>query len=192
MGHEEYMAMALEQAQDAFEKGEFPVGCVIVENGKVIARGGRCGTGSKMRIASEIDHAEIRALKSLEVSQIRFDPEKTALYATMEPCLMCYGAIILSGIRTIVYAYEDAMGGGTGCSFENMPPLYKNSRINMTLKASIDMGKTWKTVKVIHSGASAYSDLARIDKNTLACLYEGGIFSPYEGIVFTTITNYFF
>lgn len=65
-------------------------------------------------------------------------------------------------------------------------PASENSRSNMTLKSSIDFGKTWQTVKVFNSGASAYSDLTLIDKKTLGCLYEGGIFSPYEGIVFTT------
>jgi sialidase-1 len=65
-------------------------------------------------------------------------------------------------------------------------PASENSRTNMTLKSSIDLGKIWQTVKVLNSGASAYSDLTLIDKKTLGCLYEGGIFSPYEGIVFTT------
>ncbi|HSH18925.1 MAG TPA: sialidase family protein, partial [Draconibacterium sp.] len=64
-------------------------------------------------------------------------------------------------------------------------PASEKSRINMTLKASKDFGKTWEIVKVLNSGASAYSDLTLINKNTLGCLYEGGKFSPYEGIVFT-------
>jgi sialidase-1 len=64
-------------------------------------------------------------------------------------------------------------------------PASENSRTNMTLKSSNDLGKTWSTVKVLNSGASAYSDLTFIDKNTIGCLYEGGKFSPYEGIVFT-------
>jgi sialidase-1 len=65
-------------------------------------------------------------------------------------------------------------------------PASENSRTNMTLKSSSDFGKTWEIVKVLNSGASAYSDLTLIDEKTLGCLYEGGIFSPYEGIVFTT------
>jgi len=65
-------------------------------------------------------------------------------------------------------------------------PANENTRTNMTLKLSNDLGKKWSTVKVLNSGASAYSDLTLIDRNTLGCLYEGGRFSPYEGIVFTT------
>jgi sialidase-1 len=64
-------------------------------------------------------------------------------------------------------------------------PASENSRTNMTLKSSNDLGKTWGAAKVLNSGASAYSDLTFIDKNTIGCLYEGGKFSPYEGIVFT-------
>ncbi|MBT3382812.1 MAG: hypothetical protein HN778_00675 [Prolixibacteraceae bacterium] len=66
-------------------------------------------------------------------------------------------------------------------------PASKNSRTNMTLKLSSDFGSSWQTVKVLNSGASAYSDLTLINKNKLGCLYEGGVFSPYEGIVFTTV-----
>ncbi len=66
-------------------------------------------------------------------------------------------------------------------------PTSKNSRINMTLKSSINSGKTWETIKVLNEGASAYSDITLINNSTLGCLYEGGKFNPYEGIVFTTI-----
>lgn len=66
-------------------------------------------------------------------------------------------------------------------------PASFDSRVNMTLKASEDFGKTWETIKVLNSGASAYSDLTLINKNTLGCLFEAGRFSPYEGINFTTI-----
>lgn len=65
-------------------------------------------------------------------------------------------------------------------------PASETSRTNMTLKSSTDFGKTWRVVKVLHLGPSAYSDLTLINKNTLGCLFEGGNLSPYEGIVFTT------
>lgn len=64
-------------------------------------------------------------------------------------------------------------------------PASEKSRTSMTLKSSKDSGKTWKVEKVLHSGPSAYSDLTLMNKNTLGCLFEGGILSPYEGIVFT-------
>jgi len=125
------MEFALEQAQIAFDHGEFPVGCVIVQDKKVIASGARQGTTRNKSFFSEIDHAEIRALKHLEKINIAFFPEKAIIFCTMEPCLMCFSAIILSGIKKIVYAYEDPMGGGTTCDLKNLPPLYKLSAIEV-------------------------------------------------------------
>jgi sialidase-1 len=65
-------------------------------------------------------------------------------------------------------------------------PANETSRINMTLKESDDFGKTWNIAQVLNSGPSAYSDLTLINSSFLGCLYEGGRFNPYEGIVFTT------
>lgn len=131
MEYEYYMGWALEQAEKAFDTGEFPVGCVIVQDKKVIAHGSRQGTTKDKPFFSEIDHAEIRALKHLETIDIQFHPEKSILFCTMEPCLMCFGAIILSGIKKIVYAFEDPMGGGTTCDLKKLPPLYENSGIDI-------------------------------------------------------------
>lgn len=131
LNDEYYMGLALEQAKEAFNKGEFPVGCVIVQDGKVVAAGARKGTTPDKSFCSEIDHAEIRALKSLETGEARFDPGKAVLYVTMEPCLMCFGAIILSGIKKIVYAYEDPMGGGTRCDLKGLTPLYEKCSIEV-------------------------------------------------------------
>jgi tRNA(adenine34) deaminase len=131
LDYEYYMGFALEQAQKAFDQGEFPVGCVIVQDKRVIASGARQGTAHANSFCSEIDHAEIRALKHLETNDIQFVPEKSILFCTMEPCLMCFSAIILSGIKKIVYAYEDPMGGGTSCDLKNFPPLYRNCKIDI-------------------------------------------------------------
>jgi tRNA(adenine34) deaminase len=49
----------------------------------------------------------------------------------MEPCLMCYAALILAGIGKIVYAYEDVMGGGSSCDLSGLKPLYKKSSITV-------------------------------------------------------------
>lgn len=131
---ETYMGLALEQAGSALSHGEFPVGCVIVQDGRVMSKGARSGTvpeTGRRAIVSEVDHAEIRALRHLETCPHAVVPEKCVLYCTMEPCLMCFGAIILSGIMTVVYAFEDPMGGGTGCDLSSMPLLYRNSRIRI-------------------------------------------------------------
>jgi len=131
---ETYMRLALEQAEAAFAQGEFPVGCVIVQDGRVMSKGARIGTvpvTDRRAIISEVDHAEIRALRHLETCPHTVMPERCVLYATMEPCLMCFGAIVLSGIKTVVYAFEDPMGGGTACDLSSLPPLYRNCRVRI-------------------------------------------------------------
>ncbi|MBU1053170.1 MAG: nucleoside deaminase [Proteobacteria bacterium] len=129
MNHEYFMKEALNLAKTALEEGEFPVGCVIVYKDRIIATGKREGTAKS--ISNEVDHAEMIALRNLEEMESfnEIYKQETTIYCTMEPCLMCFGAIMLSGIGKIVYAYEDVMGGGTGCDIKNLAPLYKNRRI---------------------------------------------------------------
>lgn len=131
MAHEKWMALALDQARTAYDQGEFPVGCVIVQGQSVVAEGARKGTAEGVPVFSEVDHAEMRALKQLESRATDVVPAECTLYCTMEPCLMCFGAILLSGIRTIVYAYEDAMGGGAGIDLSALTPLYRDAEIRI-------------------------------------------------------------
>lgn len=125
------MEKALVQARLAYDAGQFPVGCVIVQDGDVIATGARTGTAGDLPFFSEIDHAEIRAIKSLEGWAGAFRPKDATLFCTMEPCLMCFSAIILSGIKRIIFAYEDAMGGGTGVDLNSLPQLYRDSDVEV-------------------------------------------------------------
>lgn len=124
MNDEYFMGKALIQAEKALSMNEFPVGCVIVNKGQVIANGARNGTSTNN--INEIDHAEILALKQLAENPRTFDKTETTLFCTMEPCLMCFAAILLSGIRKIVYAYEDVMGGGTSIDLSRLAPLYRS------------------------------------------------------------------
>lgn len=125
------MGLALQKAEEAFLNDEFPVGCVVIQDNRVIADSSRQGTSGNRNRFSEIDHAEITCLKSIEKADAEKDLSESVLFCTMEPCLMCLGAIILSGIKKIVYAYEDPMGGGTSCDLKQLPILYKNSDIEI-------------------------------------------------------------
>lgn len=127
--HDHFMQIALEQAEDALTRGEFPVGCCIVHNGEVIATGSRQGTAGAG--INETDHAEMVALRRLDAMPDATDRSRMAIYCTMEPCLMCFGAILISGIGTVVYAYEDSMGGGTACDLSRLPSLYSQRRIDI-------------------------------------------------------------
>lgn len=124
-----FMGAALELARQALDQGEFPVGCVIADDSRVVARGYRTGTAAGS--GNEIDHAEINALRQLCQSRRDIDRATLTVYATMEPCLMCFAAIILSGIVRIVYAYEDVMGGGTRCDRSRLPGLYRDSPLTV-------------------------------------------------------------
>ena len=66
-------------------------------------------------------------------------------------------------------------------------PASDKNRINITLRMSVNDGKTWNHSLVLHRGPSAYSDLSIIDKNTIGCFFEAGYAKPYEGIVFKAI-----
>jgi len=145
MNYEYIMVKALDQAKKALAAGEFPVGCVMVHQDKILATGYRKGTTGDF--PNEIDHAEMIALKRLIDLKVNTDKNRIVLFTTLEPCLMCIGALILSGISEIVYAYEDVMGGGTKCDLTELPPLYKNHRIsivpNILRKESLKLFKTF-------------------------------------------------
>ncbi len=129
MNYELFMKEALELAEGALERGEFPVGCVMVHQGKILATGARKGTIGDSR--NELDHAETVALRQLIDLDEPINHGDVTVFCTMEPCLMCYAALILAGIGKIVYAYEDVMGGGSACELSRLKPLYKNSPITM-------------------------------------------------------------
>ncbi|MFZ5758361.1 MAG: nucleoside deaminase [Thermodesulfobacteriota bacterium] len=127
--HEQYMRLALEQARAALLDKEFPVGCVLVRDNRVVARGRRQHSGGANR--NELDHAEIVALRHFAASRPKKSAGPLAAYCTMEPCLMCHGALLLSGVTTIVYAYEDIMGGATGLRLAGLTPLYRQTEIDI-------------------------------------------------------------
>jgi len=129
MDYEFFMHKALDQAEKALAAGEFPVGCVLVYEGRVLVSSFRSGTGNE--IGNEVDHAEMVALRRLIDLKDNIDNRQVTLFCTMEPCLMCLGALLLNGIGQVVYAYEDVMGGGTGCDLAALTPLYRDQKISI-------------------------------------------------------------
>lgn len=122
------MELALEEAQKALNAGEFPVGCVLVHKGRVVAAAGR----ENSRVdGNEFDHAEIVALRQLLERDPSIDFSEVAVYSTLEPCLMCYTTLILNGFRTIVYGYEDVMGGGCNLELKRLSPLYASMQVKV-------------------------------------------------------------
>lgn len=127
------MEEALAEAAEALAQGEFPVGCVLVHDQRVIARGRRRQSGGHPKQpVNEVDHAEILALRELLDKHPAIPPSQVTVYATLEPCLMCYATLLISGVRSIVYAYEDAMGGGTALHLGQLRPLYQAMEVTIT------------------------------------------------------------
>jgi len=124
-----YMGKALEEAERALNMGEFPVGCVLVCDDSVLAAGERHHSTPEKH--HEVDHAEMIALRRLVDLEKTIDWERVILFSTLEPCLMCYSAIIVNGIRQIVFAYEDVMGGGTNLDLKRLNPFYQDMQVSI-------------------------------------------------------------
>jgi tRNA(adenine34) deaminase len=107
MDDEYYMRQALIQAQKAFDEDEVPVGAVVVLNNKIIAR----GYNQVEKLADPTAHAEMIALTSaFNYLGSKYLPEAN-LYVTVEPCLMCAGALYWSKVGRVVYGASDEKNG---------------------------------------------------------------------------------
>lgn len=107
MTDDQYMALALEEARAAAERGEVPVGAVLAYEGKVLARDGN-------RILERRDptaHAEMLAMRAAASALGNERLIGTTLYVTLEPCAMCAGAASLARVARVVFAAEDPKGG---------------------------------------------------------------------------------
>lgn len=107
---EKYMKMALKLARKAADQGEVPIGCVIVYEGRVIARGYNRRTMDK----STLSHAEILAIKKASKVIGDWRLEGCTMYVTLEPCQMCAGAIIQARMDKVVIGCMNAKAGCAG------------------------------------------------------------------------------
>ena len=124
---ETFLREAIAEAQQAEQSGEVPVGAIIVRDGEIIARG-------RNRVITDSDptaHAEIIALRAAGIALGNYRLEGCDLYATLEPCAMCAGAILHARIRRLIYAAPDPKAGACGSvlSVLNHPSL--NHRVEV-------------------------------------------------------------
>ncbi len=101
--NEKYMKMAIDEAMKANELDEIPVGCVILKNDKVIA----CGYNCREKNKNSIDHAEIIAISRACEYLKTWRLDDCIMYVTLEPCMMCMGAIIESRIKNVYYGTKN-------------------------------------------------------------------------------------
>ena len=107
---ERFMREALKEARRAADKGEVPVGAVIVLDGQVIGR----GHNLRERLGDPTAHAEMLAIREASLEQGGWRLNGCTLYVTMEPCPMCAGAAILARLQRLVYGAPDPKAGAAG------------------------------------------------------------------------------
>ena len=107
---EKFMRQALQQASAAFEKGEVPIGAVLVVGDEIIARAHNCVEHS----CDATCHAEMRCLQQAAAILGNWRLNCATLYSTLEPCPMCAGAMIHSRLKTLVWAAPDLRCGAHG------------------------------------------------------------------------------
>ena len=107
---ERYMAQALALARQALATGDVPVGCVIVQKGRVVGR----GRNRREEKQNALLHAEIEAIGQACQALGRWRLEDCALYVTLEPCPMCAGAILQARIPRVIFGARDPKGGAMG------------------------------------------------------------------------------
>ena len=108
--HEKWMMLALDEASLAAERGEVPVGAVIVSNGEVIAKAHNLCETNHCATA----HAELLAIEEASQKLSSWRLSNCTLYVTLEPCTMCTGAAINARIPKIVFAAKDPRAGACG------------------------------------------------------------------------------
>ena len=116
------MQMALEEAQKAGEEGEVPVGAVLVFEGQVIARGHNRPIG----LSDPTGHAEILTLRAAAAATGNYRLPRSTLYVTLEPCVMCAGALVQGRVSRVVYGAEDPKSGGV----QSLYAILSDERLN--------------------------------------------------------------
>ena len=127
--HEYFMKIALNEAKKAGQIGEVPVGAILVsENGDILS----AAHNQTIKLADPTAHAEILALRkaALEVNNYRL--LNTTLYVTVEPCIMCMGAIVHARISRVVFGATDPKWGAAGSLYNFAADDRLNHRVKIT------------------------------------------------------------
>ena len=124
---EKYMKAALKEAKKAYKLDEVPIGCVIVQNDKIIARGYNRRNTDKNTLA----HAEISAIKKASKKTGDWRLEDCTMYVTLEPCQMCAGAIVQSRLGKVVIGSMNPKAGCAGSVINLLQMKQFNHQVEM-------------------------------------------------------------
>jgi tRNA(adenine34) deaminase len=124
----DHLQAAIAEANDAEANGEVPVGAVVVHKNKIIGR----GQNRVVRDSDPTAHAEIVALRQAGLALKNYRLEDCTLYATLEPCAMCAGAILHARISRLVYAAPDPKAGACGSVLSVMNHPQLNHKVEVT------------------------------------------------------------
>lgn len=108
------MRHALEEAREAYKRGEIPVGAIVVHNGKIIAR----AHNEKESYQDATAHAEMLALQRAARHLGHWRLNESVLYCTLEPCVMCAGAMVNVRLGHLVYGVTDPKAGSAGSIYD--------------------------------------------------------------------------
>ena len=125
---EHYMKLALQQAQQAAESDEVPVGAVIVHGERTIA----LAHNQREQLNDPTAHAEMIAITQAAEAIGDWRLEKCTLYVTLEPCLMCAGAILQARMGRLVYGASDPKAGAVESLFQTMEDNRLNHQVEST------------------------------------------------------------
>ena len=137
------MAEALKEAQHALARGDYPIGCVIVSDKEIIARG-QARTRSRK---DWVSHAELSALQenSFEVREAVLSGATVEVYTTLEPCLMCMATIIFHRVSRVIYACPDPMVGASTLGYELSP--WHEDRRKVEIKGGVGFNEAHALIK---------------------------------------------
>ena len=124
---EDFLRQALELAREAESAGEVPVGAIVVLNGEVIGRGRNSPISSNDPTA----HAEILALREAAAAIRNYRVEGATLYVTLEPCVMCAGALVQARVSRLVFGTRDLRFGGVRSKFRLADADVLNHRVEV-------------------------------------------------------------
>ena len=119
---QQYMRMAIEQAQLAAQSGEVPVGAVLVKDGQVISK----AFNKPIANHDPSAHAEMLALREAALAEENYRIPGSTLYVTLEPCAMCSGAMLHARIYRVVYGASDPKTGAAGSVLD----IFASKQIN--------------------------------------------------------------